>query len=151
MANPMNAIAESPVIEGSAVYPRGSRVNARGHLEVGGCDVTEVAAEFGTPAYAVAEEALRDRARAFLGALRVRHPEGDVLFASKAFPCTAVFRVMAEEGLACDVAWGGELHLARAAGVPAARIHLHGNAKSTAELRAATEAGVGCIVLDSMA
>jgi diaminopimelate decarboxylase len=134
----------------SSAFPRGSRVNAHGHLEVGGCDVTEVAAEFGTPAYVVAEEDLRARARAFLGALRVRHAEGDVLFASKAFPCTAVYRVMAEEGLACDVASGGELHLALAAGVPAARIHLHGNAKSAAELRAATEAGVGCVVLDSM-
>jgi diaminopimelate decarboxylase len=72
-----------------------------------------------------------------------------VLFASKAFPCTAVYRTFAEEGLACDVASGGELHLALGAGFPSERIHLHGNAKSEAELRAANEAGVGCVVLDS--
>jgi diaminopimelate decarboxylase len=133
----------------SSAYPRGSRVNERGHLEVGGCDLTELAAAFGTPAYVVAEDDLRQRGRAFVEALRTHHGEGDVLFASKAFPCTAVYRVLAEEGLACDVASGGELHLALKAGFPPERIHFHGNAKSEAELRGAHEAGVGCVVLDS--
>jgi diaminopimelate decarboxylase len=133
----------------SSVYPRGSRVNERGHLEVGGCDLTELAAEFGTPAYVVAEDDLRHRGRTFVEALRAHHGEGEVLFASKAFPCTAVYRALAEEGLACDVASGGELHLALKAGFPPERIHFHGNAKSEAELRGAHEAGVGCVVLDS--
>jgi diaminopimelate decarboxylase len=131
------------------VLPIGSRVNRRGRLEVGGCDLVELAAEFGTPAYVVAEEDLRARARAFLAGLRDRHPDSDVLFASKAFPCTAVMRVLAGEGLACDVASGGELALALAAGFEPARIYLHGNAKSEAELRFALQAGVGHIVLDS--
>jgi diaminopimelate decarboxylase len=73
-----------------------------------------------------------------------------VLFASKAFPCTAVYRVLAEEGLACDVASGGELALALAGGFDSARIYLHGNAKSEAELHEALVAGVGHIVLDSL-
>jgi diaminopimelate decarboxylase len=134
----------------SPVYPLGARVNERGRLEVGGCDAVELAREFGTPAYVVAEDDLRARARSFLDALAARHADFDVLFASKAFPCTAVYRVLAEEGLACDVASGGELALALAGGFDAARIYLHGNAKSETELREALEAGVGHIVLDSL-
>jgi diaminopimelate decarboxylase len=134
----------------SHVYPLGTRVNERGRLEIGGCDAVELAREFGTPAYIVAEDDLRDRARAFLDALAARHEDYDVLFASKAFPCTAVYRVLAEEGLACDVASGGELALALRGGFDPARIYFHGNAKSAAELRQALDAGVGHIVLDSL-
>ncbi len=82
--------------------------------------------------------------------LSTRHPDSDVLFASKAFPCTAVYRVLAQEGLSCDVASGGELALALRGGFDAERIYLHGNAKSKAELEFALEAGVGHIVLDSL-
>jgi diaminopimelate decarboxylase len=134
----------------SDVYPLGSRVNERGRLEIGGCDAVELAREFGTPAYVVAEDDLRWRARAFLDGLAARHADYDVLFASKAFPCTAVYRLLAQEGLACDVASGGELFLARRAGFDPARIYFHGNAKSAVELREALEAGVGHIVIDSL-
>ena len=133
----------------SDVYPLGTRVNERGRLELGGCDAVELAREFGTPAYVVVEDDLRARARSFLQALGSRQRDFDVLFASKAFPCTAVYRVLAEEGLACDVASGGELHLALKAGFDPARVYLHGNAKSKDELRAALTAGVGHVVLDS--
>jgi diaminopimelate decarboxylase len=133
----------------SHVLPLGSRVNARGRLEVGGCDVVELAREFGTPAYVVAEDDIRARARAYSEALGARHEDFDVLFASKAFPCTAVYRLLAEEGLACDVASGGELALALRGGFDPARIYLHGNAKSRVELEQALDAGVGHIVLDS--
>ena len=71
------------------------------------------------------------------------------MFASKALPCTPVLRLFAEEGLGCDVASGGELHLALHAGFAPERIYLHGNAKSRAELAMAVEAGVGTIVLDN--
>jgi diaminopimelate decarboxylase len=134
----------------SHVYPAGTRVNERGHLELGGCDAVELAREFGTPVYVVAEHDLRARARSFMDAIAARHEDFDVLFASKAFPCTAVYRALAEEGLACDVASGGELFLALRAGFDPARIYLHGNAKSDAELRQALDAGVGHIVLDSI-
>jgi diaminopimelate decarboxylase len=134
----------------SHVYPAGTRVNERGGLEIGGCDAVEVAREFGTPAYVVAEQDLRARARTFIDAIAARHDDFDVLFASKAFPCTAVYRVLAEEGMACDVASGGELFLALRAGFDPARIYLHGNAKSDAELGQALDAGVGHIVLDSL-
>jgi diaminopimelate decarboxylase len=131
------------------VYPQGTRVNEHGHLEIAGCDAVELVREFGSPAYVVAEDDLRMRARSFTEALSARQRDGEVLFGSKAFPCTAVYRVFAEEGLGCDVASGGELHLALAAGFDPTRIYLHGNAKSQSELQAALEAGVGCVVLDS--
>ena len=134
----------------SHVLPLGSRVGERGHLEIGGCDTVELAREFGTPAYVVAEDDLRSRARSFLDALGARHRDYDVLFASKAFPCTAVYRLLAEEGLACDVASGGELFLALRGGFDPARIYFHGNAKSEVELREAVSAGVGHIVVDSL-
>jgi diaminopimelate decarboxylase len=134
----------------SHVYPRGSRVNERGHLELGGCDAVELAREFGTPAYIVVEDDLRGRAREFVDALAARHRDYDVLFASKAFPCTAVYRALADEGLACDVASGGELALALSAGFDAGRIYMHGNAKSAGELQEALQAGVGHVVLDSL-
>jgi diaminopimelate decarboxylase len=134
----------------SRVFPLGSRLNERGRLEVGGCDVVELASEFGTPAYIVAEDDLRTRARAFLQAGRdAGHPDLHVVFASKAFPCVAVMRLFAEEGLWCDVASGGELHLALKAGFAPERIVLHGNAKSEAELRMALRAGVGLIAIDN--
>jgi len=127
------------------VYPADSSVEG-GVLRIGGCDARELAREFGTPAYVVAEDDLRARARAFTRAVGAR---GEIVYASKAFPCTAVLRVFAEEGLGCDVASGGELHLALRAGFEPRRLYLHGNAKSEAELAQALEAGVGTIVLDN--
>ncbi len=73
----------------SHVYPLGSRLNERGRLEVGGCDVVELAAEFGTPAYVYAEDDMRARARTFVEAFRARSERFEVIYASKAFPCTA--------------------------------------------------------------
>src|SRR5438477_4373832 len=134
----------------SHVYPLGSRVSERGRLEVGGCDVIELAREFGTPAYVVAEDDLRARARASVAAGReAGHDDFHVVFASKAFPCSAVLALFAAEGLWCDVASGGELHLALRAGFQPERIVVHGNAKSDAELRMALRHRVGLVVIDN--
>jgi diaminopimelate decarboxylase len=133
----------------SHVYPLGSRLNERGRLEVGGCDVVELAREFGTPAYVYAEDDMRARARAYLEAFGARAERFEVIYASKAFPCTAAYRLFAEEGLSVDVASGGELHLALAGGFDPARIYMHGNNKIPAELDYALEQGVGHIVVDS--
>src|SRR5438552_8205199 len=101
----------------SPIYPLGTRVNSRGRLEIGGCDAVALAREFGTPAYVVAEDDLRARAQEFKAALAAAHDgPGEVVFASKAFPCSAALRLFAEEGLAVDCATGGELHLALNAG-----------------------------------
>src|SRR2546423_3271536 len=118
----------------SHVYPLGSRLNERGRLEVGGCDVVELAREFGTPAYVYAEDDMRARARAYVEAFGARTPRFEVIYASKAFPCAASFRLFAEEGLSTDVASGGELHLALAGGFEPARIYMHGNNKTQREL-----------------
>ncbi len=132
------------------MFPLGSRVNDLGRLEIGGCDTIELAREFGTPAYVVAEDDLRSRARAYLqAAAETGQEDFGVVFASKAFPCTAVLSLFAEEGLWCDVASEGELHLALAAGFAPERIVVHGNAKSLAELAMALRAGVGLIVIDN--
>jgi diaminopimelate decarboxylase len=134
----------------SHVYPVGSSLGADGRLHVGGCDVIELAREFGTPAYIVAEDDLRWRARQFKEAFAAIHPGPvELVFATKAFPCTAVLRLFAEEGLGCDVASGGELALALRAGVDPARIHLHGNAKSDAEIAEALDARIGDVVIDN--
>ncbi len=133
----------------SPAFPLGSRLNERGVLEVGGCDALELAREFGTPAYVVSEEDLRARAQAFIAAARESHRDMHVVFASKAFPCTAVLALFAQEGLWCDAASGGELHLALGAGFAPERIVMHGNAKSEAELRMALRHRVGLIVIDN--
>jgi diaminopimelate decarboxylase len=133
----------------SHVFPLGSRLNERGRLEVGGCDVVELAREFGTPAYVYAEDDMRARARAYTEAFRARTGHFEVIYAGKAFPTAAVFRLFADAGLSADVASGGELHLALAGGFDPARLYMHGNNKSQAELDYAIEQGVGHIVVDS--
>jgi diaminopimelate decarboxylase len=133
----------------SHVYPLGSRVNERGHLEIGGCDVIELAERFGTPAYIYAEDDIRARARSYLEAFRARTDDFEVIYGSKALPITAAYEVVNEEGLSVDVASGGELHLALGAGVDPSRIFMHGNNKTEAELRFAFESRIGYLVLDS--
>ena len=133
----------------SHVYPRNAGLDGRGRLQIAGCDVLEMAAVFGTPAYLVDEDDLRSRAREFKAAFEGLHDDVQLVFATKAFPCTAVLRLFAEEGLGCDVASGGELALALKAGVPPEKIHLHGNAKSEEEIRYALDARIGDIVVDN--
>jgi diaminopimelate decarboxylase len=143
------SVATADPIAASPVYPAGSRVNERGHLEVAGCDVVELADQFGTPAYIYAENEMRRRAQDYVRAFEQRTDTFEVIYASKAFPATAAYRLMREEGLSVDVASGGELHVALAAGFDPERIHLHGNNKTEAELRHAFDAGVGHLILDS--
>src|SRR5437763_3090741 len=131
------------------VFPIGTRLNDAGRIEVGGCDLIELAREFGTPSYVYAEEDIRTRARAYVDAFRARTEHFEVVYASKAFPCTAAYRLLAAEGIACDVASGGELHMALRGGFAPERIYFHGNNKSEDELAYALEQGVGHIIIDS--
>jgi diaminopimelate decarboxylase len=119
-------------------------------LRIGGCSLTELAAEFGTPAFIIDEQALRDRARAFAGGLAARHPRSRVCFATKSFPSASMISVLASEGLGLDVVGAGELHIALAAGADPAGIVMHGNAKSDADIRAALDAEIGYIIVDGM-
>jgi diaminopimelate decarboxylase len=138
-----------PATEPSHVYPLGSRLSEAGHLEIGGCDVLELAREFGTPAYVYAEDHIRARAADYREAFAARTDRFEILYASKAFPHVAANRILSAEGLSCDVASGGELFMALRGGFAPERIYLHGNNKSEAELRYAVEQGVGHIVVDS--
>src|SRR3954451_8701057 len=117
-----NAPTTGPVASVSHVYPIGSRINERGRLEVGGCDVVELAEQFGTPAYVYAEDDISARASQYMHAFTGRTDHFEVEYASKAFPCTAAYRLLVEEGLSCDVASGGELFLALKGGFPPERI-----------------------------
>ena len=132
-------------------YPLGTRVNERSHLEVGGCDVVDVAERYGTPAYVYAEDDMRARARSYVEAFQARTDDFEVIYASKALPLTEAYRVLTEEGLSVDVASGGELYLALKAGVDPQRIFMHGNNKTEAELRYAFDSNIGYLVLDSFA
>ena len=130
------------------LFPPGSATDVDGMLIIGGCRVNDLAAEFGTPVLVVAEEALRERAREYVRELSARWSNSRAVFASKAFPCTAVQRVMVQHGLGLDVAGGGEILTALKAGVDPALIVLHGNAKTTEEIRMAVDSGVGLVVVD---
>ncbi len=132
-----------------SLFPAGSRLDADGTLVVGGCRADDLATDFGTPVLVVAEEALRARAREYRDELTARRPNSRVVFASKAFPCTAVQRVMVAEGLGLDVAGGGEILTALKAGVDPALIVLHGNAKSDEEIALAVDHGIGLVVVDN--
>jgi diaminopimelate decarboxylase len=117
-------------------------------LAIGGVALADIAAEFGTPTFVADEQGLRDTAREYLDAFKTRHADTDVHFASKALPCAPLTRILAEEGLGCDVASAGELAIALAAGFDPEHILLHGNAKSDRDIADAVAAGVGMIVID---
>jgi len=131
------------------ILPRAAGRTLQGHLSLGGCDAVELAREFGTPLYVFDETELREGAREWRAAFQPSYPDTTVVYAAKAYLGRAVATLFAEEGLGLDVASGGELAIALAAGFPAERIYLHGNNKSRRELSEALDAGVGHVVIDN--
>lgn len=131
------------------IYPASARHNAVGHLEIGGCDVVELCARFGTPLFVYDETMLRRQCRAYLDAFGELSDDFEIVYASKAFCCRALCELVQQEGLSLDVASGGELATARAAGFPAERIYFHGNSKTPDEVALGLEMGIGHFVLDS--
>ncbi|NNN00520.1 MAG: diaminopimelate decarboxylase [Acidimicrobiaceae bacterium] len=130
------------------LFAPGSAIEGE-ELVIGGCRVRELAETFATPALIIDERALRQRARRYRDGLSARWANSQVVWASKSLPCTAIYRIMGEEGLGVDVAGGGELVMALSAGVDPGRIVLHGNAKTDDELQRAVRAEVGTIVIDN--
>ena len=126
------------------------RVNARGHLEIGGCDAVELAREFGTPLYVMDEQAVRDNCRRYRAAFDALYPKNDISFATKSYLNLAICKVMQQEGVGLDVASAGELYTAVKAGFPMEHVLLHGNNKSEAELQMALDCGVGRVVVDNV-
>ena len=133
----------------SQVLPPSATITADGHLEVGGCDLVLLAEEFGTPLVVYDEGLLRETCRAYRDAMAAHAPDTEVVYASKAYYGLAMLRLVHEEGLAVDVASGGELHAALTAGVPPERIYMHGNNKDGREVADALHAGVGTLIVDS--
>ena len=117
-------------------------------LRIGGCLLSDIAEQFGTPAYVFDEQALRDRAAEYQNAMTSRHRDSRVCFAVKAYPSVSMIRILAAAGLGCDVVGAGELRLALAAGADPATIVMHGNAKSDEDIQAALDARIGYIVVD---
>jgi diaminopimelate decarboxylase len=132
-----------------SLFPSGTTLNEDRELLIGGCTPTELVATFGSPSVIIDEKALRERARRYQDGLRSRWPHSEVVWASKSLPLTSVFRLIGEEGLSVDIAGGGELVMALAAGVNPAKILMHGNAKTDEEIEMAVSAGVGTIVIDN--
>lgn len=125
------------------------QVNERGRLNIGGCDVVQLARDFGTPLYIFDEAHIRKNCRLFHQAFAVAEGRSKVIYAGKAFLTTAMCRIIASEGLGLDVVSGGELYTALAAGFPVNDIYFHGNNKSYAELCQALDAGIGRFVVDN--
>lgn len=117
-----------------------------GHLHVGGCDAVQLAAEYGTPLFVFCPQTLINRARSF----KEGFPDATIYYAAKAFLTQALCRIVESEGLGLDVASGGELHVALAAGFPPERMVLHGNNKTDEEIEASVGAGVGRIAVDNL-
>ena len=138
----------------AGLWSRNVERGGDGVLRAAGVSVTELASEFGTPAYVIDEDDFRSRAREFLSAFGSAFaaigPGADVFYAGKAFLSVATARWIAAEGLGLDVCTGGELAVAERAGFPMERVAMHGNNKSAAELGRALDLGVGRIVVDSL-
>lgn len=121
-----------------------------GQLIVAGLSASDLAREYGTPAFILDEDDFKTRASAFVNAMQQSFSGSTVYYASKAFTCKQIARWCDELGLGMDVATGGELEVALSVNFPANRIEVHGNNKSLSEIDRAVEVGVGCIVIDSI-
>ncbi len=126
------------------------KTNELGHLEIGGCDCTELAREYGTPLYVMDEGLIRSNCRVYKSSMdRYYGGNGMVLFASKAFCTMAMCRIVQQEGLGLDVVSGGELYTALKAGFPMDRVYFHGNNKTIEEIELALDSNIRRIVIDN--
>jgi len=126
-------------------------VNEKGNLIIGGLDTVELAAKYGTPCYVVDEDQIRANCRAYVKSIEDNYDgNGLAIYASKAFNCKAMCKIVNEEKMGLDVVSGGELYTALSVGFPAEKIYFHGNNKTLAELDEAVTAGVGRVVVDNI-
>lgn len=132
-----------------AIYPKSSRVNEMGHLEIGGLDTVDLVAEFGTPLFIYDEEHIRANCRRYIELFEKANIDFAVVYAGKAFMAKAMAKLIEEEGLWLDVSTGGELYTALSAGFPTEKIVFHGNNKTQEELELALNSNIGLIVLDN--
>ncbi|MBM7623563.1 diaminopimelate decarboxylase [Sporohalobacter salinus] len=124
-------------------------INEQGNLEIGKCDVTEIAKEYGTPLYILDEEEIRDNCQAYRQAFEEWYSNSETIYASKAFTSLTMCKIVEEEGLGLDVVSGGELYTALEADFPTEKIYFHGNNKTPEELEMALDADIGRVIVDN--
>lgn len=126
-------------------------VNEKGHLTIGGIDTVELAQEYGTPLYVMDEQVVRNTLRRFHESMKKYYDgKGEVHYASKAFSCLEMCRIVASEGDGLDAVSIGELYTAVKAGFPMEKVGFHGNNKTNEELSYALDCGVGHIIVDNI-
>jgi len=126
-------------------------INEKGHLAISGCDTVDLAKQYGTPLYVMSEDEVRRICKSYTGSFqKYYHGNGRPIYASKAFSCKEMCRIVTEEGLDVEVVSGGELYTALRAGVPGKNIHFQGNNKTFREMDLALDSGVGDIVVDNL-
>jgi len=132
-----------------SIFPDSAEVNSEGELVLGGCKVTDLADEYGTPVYILDEDTLRARCRSFIDEFRKLYPATNVSYACKAYINPALAKVFLEEGMGFDVVSGGELATTIHAQIPMEEVYFHGNNKTQQELSEALEHSIGWVVVDS--
>lgn len=130
------------------IKPITTKINESGHLEIGGCDLVELAEKYGTPLYVFDEETIRTIANQYKNAFK-DYPNINMLYAAKAFMTKAICRILADEGFGFDLVSGGEIYTAHFAGVDMSKCLFNGNNKSYDELEMALEVGVGKFSVDN--
>ena len=139
----------TPIATLADVLPFTAQADEDGVLEIGGCNVRDLAQEFGTPLYIYDERTIRETCRAYLRDYQAQLPGARAHYASKAWLNPALTRILVEEDFGLDVVSAGELHVALAGGMDPEQIGFHGNGKTRAELEYALDAGVGRIIVDN--
>lgn len=132
-----------------SILPDTAKVGNEGHLIIGGCDVVDLAGEFGTPLYVFDETTLRNKCREYRKEFTERYPDTLVIYACKAFLNRALAQIFMQEELGLDAVSGGELYIAQSVDFPMEKVYFHGNNKTPSELRLALDWGVGRIVVDN--
>ncbi|MDD5594519.1 MAG: diaminopimelate decarboxylase, partial [Candidatus Margulisbacteria bacterium] len=130
--------------------PDSAGINSKGHLEIGGCDMVDLAKEFGTPLYVMDERTIRARCSDYVDCFKASYPNTEIIFASKALCAVGIAEIIAGEGLGFDVSSGGELYTVIKAKADPKKIYFHGNNKSLNEIREGLAAGVGRFVVDNV-
>ena len=131
------------------VLPISSKVNSKGHLEVGGCDTNNLALDFGTPLFIYDEDTINKQSKDYIDSFSKLLSNSEVVYAGKAFMCMAMCQLIEKNGLSLDVSSAGELHTALKAGFPTEKIYMHGNNKTPQELEMALNYNIGRIIVDS--
>jgi diaminopimelate decarboxylase len=143
------APTDAPIDSLADVLPLTARSNAAGVLQIGGCNVRDLAGAFGTPLYIYDEHTIRQTCRDYLRDFQTQVPGARAHYASKAWLSPALVRILVEEGFGLDVVSAGELHVALAGGMDPEHIGFHGNGKTRDELQYALDSGVGRIIVDN--